>query len=417
MMRQARSALINIGLLATPLGRSARGGAAQSDILLMKDAHILMENGRITQVGAGQPDGQTLEQVEIVDAKGALVTPGLVDAHTHLVFGGWRAHELQLKLAGVPYLEILKQGGGILDTVRQTRAADKEALKEKAARALDGMLAQGTTTVEAKSGYGLDLDNELKQLEAAAELNQAHAVDIVSTLMAAHAMPPEYKDNRQGYMDLLIKAIIPVAAERGLAEFCDVFCETGVFSAEEAGQILRAAARHRLRGKIHADEIDAIGGSELAGELGAISAEHLIAMKDSGIKALKKGGTIACLLPATSFYLHKPYARARDLIEAGVPVALGSDFNPGSCPGYSLQLCMNLASWNYKMTPAEILTAVTLNGAAAINRAEQVGSLEAGKQADLLIWEADSLDILCYRFGSNLVRTVIKKGRVAAGSQ
>ncbi|NLW20434.1 MAG: imidazolonepropionase [Clostridiales bacterium] len=412
----ARTALINIGLLATPQGLSARGGGAQSEVQLLQDAYLLMADGLVERVGSGSPSRFDLAGHEVIDARGALVTPGLVDAHTHLVFGGWRAHELQLKLAGVPYLDILDKGGGILDTVRQTRKASTGALVDKARQALDGMLALGTTTVEAKSGYGLDLDNEIKQLEAVKQLQETHPVDLVSTLMAAHALPPEYKEDREGFLRLIIDTIIPEVAGRGLAEFCDVFCEQGVFTVTESRRVLEAAARHGLRAKIHADELHAIGGSELAGELGAVSAEHLIAMRDSGIAALKTGGVIACLLPATSFYLHKPYARARDLVTAGVPIALGSDFNPGSCPGYSLQLCMNLASWHYKLSPQEILTAVTLNGAAAIGRARQTGSLEPGKLADAVIWEADSLDFLCYRFGSNLARAVIKKGRLVAGA-
>jgi len=277
------------------------------------------------------------------------------------------------------------------------------------------MLAQGTTAAEANSGYGLNLADELKQLRAVKRLNLSHAVDLVPTLMAAHAVPEEYKSDRRAYIDLVIRDIIPAVAGEGLAAFCDVFCESGVFTVDESREILLAGQRAGLKSKIHADEIEAVGGSELAGELGAVSAEHLIAMRDSGIRALKKGGVIACLLPATSFYLGKPYARARDLIAAGVPVAVASDFNPGSCPSHSLQLCMNLASWQYRMQPEEILTAVTLNAAAAIGRAETVGSTEPGKLADLVVWEADSLDYLMYRFGSNLARAVQKRGKVVAG--
>lgn len=410
-----KTALTHIGLLATPRGRKAVAGADQGEILGMKNATILMDGGLITKVTDEALPAYSLRGYTVVDAGGRLVTPGLVDAHTHLVFGGWRAHELQLKLAGVPYLDILAAGGGILNTVAATRAASEDALTEKAAAALTGMLALGTTTAEAKSGYGLDLDHELKQLRVIRRLNGLQAVSLVPTLMAAHAVPAEYLGRREDYIDLVISRIIPEVAAAGLAEYCDVFCERGVFGVSESGRILKAGQAHGLKAKIHADEIDAIGGSELAGALGAVSAEHLIALKDSGIQALKEGGTIACLLPATSFYLNKPFARARDLIAAGVPVAVASDFNPGSSPGYSLQFCMNLASWRYLMTPGEILTAVTLNAAAAIGRAHTLGSLEEGKQADLVIWEADSLDFLCYRFGSNLARAVLKGGRVVAG--
>ena len=409
-----KTLIVNIGLLASPRGHQALAGEAQGQIDKIENAHLLLQNGRISQVETGRVPKSLLECARVIDAKGGLVTPGLVDAHTHLVFGGWRAHEMQMKLAGVPYLDILAQGGGILSTVRQTRAASPQDLAEKAQAALDEMLRLGTTTCEAKSGYGLNLQDEIKQLEVTAALNRKGPMQLVSTLMAAHAVPEEYRDNRRSFMDLLMNEIIPATAQGQLAEYCDIFCERGVFSAEESREILLAARRHGLGLKIHADEIEAIGASQLAGELGAVSAEHLIAITPEGISALVKGGTIACLLPATSFYLDKAYAPARALIAAGVPVAVATDFNPGSCPGLNLQLCINLASLKYKMTPEEILSAVTLNAAAAIGLAEEIGSLEPGKQADLVIWDAPDLDFLCYRFGSNLARTVLKKGEIVA---
>jgi len=409
-----KTLIVNIGLLASPRGHQALAGEAQGQIDKIENAHLLLQNGRISQVETGRVPKSLLECARVIDAKGSLVTPGLVDAHTHLVFGGWRAHEMQMKLAGVPYLDILAQGGGILSTVRQTRAASPQDLAEKAQAALDEMLRLGTTTCEAKSGYGLNLQDEIKQLEVTAALNRKGPMQLVSTLMAAHAVPEEYRDNRRSFMDLLMNEIIPATAQGQLAEYCDIFCERGVFSAEESREILLAARRHGLGLKIHADEIEAIGASQLAGELGAVSAEHLIAITPEGISALVKGGTIACLLPATSFYLDKAYAPARALIAAGVPVAVATDFNPGSCPGLNLQLCINLASLKYKMTPEEILSAVTLNAAAAIGLAEEIGSLEPGKQADLVIWDAPDLDFLCYRFGSNLARTVLKKGEIVA---
>lgn len=411
-MHQEKIALLHIGQLATPLGNGPLAGEAQGSLQFIQDAYILIENGLIKALGAGVPSREALEGYRVIDTSSLLVTPGLVDAHTHLVFGGWRAHEMAQKIAGVPYLDILAGGGGILDTVRKTRAASLEELIQKAVKALDQMLSLGTTTVEAKSGYGLNLEDELKQLQAAKALNGSHAVDIVSTLMAAHAVPPEYKDNRQGFIDLITQAIIPAAAKENLASFCDVFCEEGVFNVEESRQILQAGQQYGLKSKIHADEIHPIGGSELAGELGATSAEHLISILDTGIEAMQTGGTIACLLPATSLYLGKPFAPAQKMIASGVPVAIASDFNPGSCPSLNLQLCINLACLYYRMTPAQVLTAVTLNAAAAIGKAEQIGSLEAGKQADLVIWDAEDLDFLCYRMGSNLVHTVIKAGRV-----
>ena len=400
--------VVNIGLLATPVGSVAKGGKAQGEIQLLRDAWLRIEDGVIAALGTGAPEGTGCP---VLDAGGRLVTPGLVDAHTHLVFGGWRQNELALKLHGVPYLDILAQGGGILSSVTATRTATEEELADKAAAALDEMLRFGTTTCEAKSGYGLTTEEECKQLRAIRALNQRHPIDLVATFMGAHALPQAYKENREAYVSLVCEEMIPRAAEEQLAEFCDVFCETGVFTAEESRRILEAGKRYGLRPKIHADEIDPIGGSQLAGEIGAVSAEHLIVCPDEGIDSMAKGGTVACLLPATSFYLGADYAPARKMVKAGVPVAMATDFNPGSCPCLNMQLVMNLGCLRYRLTPEEVLTAVTLNGAAAIGRAEAVGSLEPGKRGDLLIWEARDLNYVCYRMGSNLVHTVVKGGK------
>ena len=400
--------VVNIGLLATPVGRAAKGGRAQGEIQLLRDAWLRIEDGVIAALGTGAPEGTGCP---VLDAGGRLVTPGLVDAHTHLVFGGWRQNELALKLHGVPYLDILAQGGGILSSVTATRTATEEELADKAAAALDEMLRFGTTTCEAKSGYGLTTEEECKQLRAIRALNQRHPIDLVATFMGAHALPQAYKENREAYVSLVCEEMIPRVAAEQLAEFCDVFCETGVFTAEESRRILEAGKRYGLRPKIHADEIDPIGGSQLAGEIGAVSAEHLIVCPDEGIDSMAKGGTVACLLPATSFYLGADYAPARKMVKAGVPVAMATDFNPGSCPCLNMQLVMNLGCLRYRLTPEEVLTAVTLNGAAAIGRAEAVGSLEPGKRGDLLIWEARDLNYVCYRVGSNLVHTVVKGGK------
>ncbi len=400
----------NIGVLVTPVGNTAKAGVEQSKLSVLQDAYVCIEDGRITQVGTGLPcDAETAS--EVIDACRKLVTPGLVDSHTHLVFGGWREHELALKRRGVPYLEILAQGGGILSTVKMTRAATEQELAEKAETVLREMMALGVTTCEAKSGYGLDVDTELKQLRVIRELQERQPVELVPTYLGAHAVPTEYKENREAYLQLM-EELIPRIAEESLAEFCDVFCETGVFTPEESKRILLAAQKVGLRSKIHSDEIDAIGGTEVAGEIHAVSAEHLIAINQSGIEALAKGGTVAVLLPATSFYLNKPYAPARAMVEAGVPVAFASDFNPGSCPGFNLQLVMNLGCWKSGLSPEEVLTAVTLNGAAACGRADRIGSVEVGKQADLVIWDAPNLEYIFYRFGENLVNTVIKKGKI-----
>lgn len=408
-----RLVISNIGLLATPLGRTAAVGPAQGQISQRSGAYLVAEDGIITAQGNGQVPEALLQGARHIDAGGRLVTPGLVDAHTHLVFGGWREHELAMKRRGVPYLEILAQGGGILSTVCTTRQASEDDLVQKAGEALGEMLSLGVTTCEAKSGYGLDRQTELRQLAVIRRLGKEQPVELAATYLGAHAVPEEYKTQREDYIRLMTEEMIPLIAREGLAEFCDVFCETGVFTAAESEEILRAALAHGLKVKIHTDEIDAIGGTELAGALPAVSAEHLIAATDRGIAALAKGGTVAVLLPATSFYLGKPYARARDMIAAGVPVAVASDFNPGSCPSLNLQLAMNLACWNYHLTPEETLTAVTLNAAAAICRADRLGSLEVGKQADLVIWNAPNLDYIFYRFGQNLAKTVIKQGVVA----
>ncbi len=397
----------NIGMLASPEGCEARRGADQGKIRLLENAWIYTEDGQIISYGTGNPP---ITFGEKLDAGGKLVTPGLVDAHTHLIFGGWRQNELAMKIRNVPYLEILAAGGGILSTVKATRAASEEALFRKASAALDEMMAFGTTTCEAKSGYGLNVDDELKQLRVIRKLNKEHPMNVVATFMGAHAVPPEYKENREGYLKLLCDELIPTVASKKLAKFCDVFCETGVFTAEESRRILEAGKEAGLLPKIHADEIDPIGGSVLAGELGAVSAEHLIVCPDEGIQSMAQGGTIACLLPATSFYLNSTYAPARRMIEAGVPVAMASDFNPGSCPCLNLQLVMNLGCLKYRMTPEEVLTAVTLNAAAAIGMENRVGSIDRVKQADFVIWNAPDLNYLCYRLGSNLVDCVIKKG-------
>ena len=407
---KAQLLIKNIGMLATACGNAAKTGQEQGEISIRENVWIAVDDGKIAQIGQGEPENMEAEQV--IDAQKRLVTAGLVDAHTHLVFGGWRENELALKLHGVPYLDILAQGGGILSTVRSTRAASEEELREKTAAALDEILALGTTTCEAKSGYGLNLENECKQLRVVQRLNESQPVELVSTFMAAHAVPEEYKNNREAYIDQIINQMLPYVAEHKLAKYCDVFCETGVFSTEESKRILLAAKELGLEAKIHADEIDPIGGSVLAGEISAVSAEHLIVCPPEGIASMAKGGTIACLLPATSFYLGATFAPARDMINAGVPVAVASDFNPGSTPNLSLQLAMNIACFKYRMTPEEVLTAATLNAAAAIGCADKVGTVECGKQADLLIWNAPNLNYIFYRYGNNQVDTVIKKGRI-----
>ena len=402
--------LTNIGMLATPLGKGPKSGSEQGEIQILKDAWVLCEDGVIAQVGTGPAPAAA--DAQVVDAQGSLVTPGLVDAHTHLIFGGWRQNELGLKLHGKTYLEIQNAGGGIQSTTNATRKATEEELTAKAAKALDEMMSFGVTTCEAKSGYGLALEHELKQLRAIRRLQEEHPMDVVATFMGAHLVPAEYKNDREAYVRLVCEEMMPAVKEQGIAQFCDVFCEADTFTVEEARRVLEAGLKNGLRPKIHADEIEAIGGSQLAGEIGAISAEHLIVCPPEGIASMARGGVIACLLPATSFNLGSTFAPARDMVNAGVPVAMATDFNPGSCPCLNLQFVINLGCLKYKLTPEEVLTAVTLNGAAAIDMADKVGSVEPGKQADLVIWDAPDLDYICYRVGSNLTRHVIKKGAV-----
>ena len=402
----------NIGLLQTPVGNTSLRGTAQGENMKYRNASVLIEGETIvaiTQDGVLPPCPPDTTRL---DARGAFVTPGWVDAHTHLVFGGWRQREIPLKLKGASYLEILQAGGGILDTVRQTRQMSEDALFARARAFLDEQLRLGVTTTEIKSGYGLNLEHELKQLRVIRRLNDTHAMDVVATCMAAHAVPPEYAGRTDAYVDVVCGEILPRVAEEKLAQYCDVFCETGVFSVAQSRRVLETARSLGLGLKIHADEITALGGALLAGELGAISAEHLIATDDSDISALARGVVTACLLPQTSLYLNKNFARAREMISRGVAVAVASDFNPGSCPSLNLQLSANLAYLRYRMTPEETLTALTLNAACAIGLGERLGSIEPGKQADLTLWDADGMELLCYRMGSNQVKAVIKRGKV-----
>ncbi|MBA2943038.1 imidazolonepropionase [Paenibacillus sp. CGMCC 1.16610] len=408
--------LTGIGSLVTPQGNKPCYGESMKEVCEIKDAVIAIRQGRIAWFGPASvfQDQFAGSQVAVkLDIGGRLVTPGLVDPHTHLVHAGSREHELALKRSGVPYLDILAQGGGILHTVRSTRAASEQELYEKARRSLNEMLLNGVTTVEAKSGYGLSLEAELKQLRVAKRLDATHAVDVVSTFMGAHAVPEEYKGRREAFVDAIVGDMLPKVAEEGLAEFCDVFCENGVFSVEESRRILTEAQRLGLRAKIHADEIVPLGGAELAGEVGAVSAEHLLAATDKGLAALAESGVIPVLLPGTSFNLGlATHARARDMIDRyGLPVALSTDYNPGSCPTESIQLIMMLASLYLKMTPEEILTACTINAANALGRGDVIGSIEVGKCADLAIFDAPNIAYLPYHFGINHTYGVIKNGK------
>lgn len=406
----------NIGILQTPVGSYSHRGKEQGENLKLKNAAILIRDGIIAEITAdGALPEDASEADEIIDAEGKLVTPGLVEGHTHMIFGGYRQNEIPLKLKGAGYLDILRAGGGILDTVTKTRAAGFDELYDKTEGFLDEMMSLGVTTCEAKSGYGIDLETEVKLLEVLKKLNEDHPMDIVSTFMPAHVVLEDWKDREDEFIQLCIDEMMPYVKERNLAEFIDIFTEDSVFNVEQSRKYLEAARELGFGLKIHADEIEAIGGSVLAGEMKATSAEHLIVIDEAGMEAMAKGGTTAMCLPGTSFYLGATFAPVRRMIdEYKIPVAMASDFNPGSCPSLNLQFVMNLGYLKYRMMPEEILTAVTINPACAVNRGDVVGTLEAGKQGDLVIWNAENLEMLCYRFGSNLAETVIKKGMVVA---
>ena len=373
---------------------------------------VLENAGRIVLVEKGEPPQHFVNFAdEVIDARGKTIVPGFVDAHTHLVHGGSRENELAMKLSGKSYMEIHEAGGGILSTVRSTRALSEKELTEKALRSLRVMLQHGTTTVEAKSGYDLDLETELKCLKVAKKLNELQPIQIISTYMGAHATPPEFGDTDE-YLDFVIERVLPEIKAQGIAEFVDAFCEKGIFSVEQTRRVLSEAKKLGFKLKVHADEIESFGGAELAAELGAISAEHLMAISEQGIEALAKSGTVAVVLPATSFFLMAPqYAPAKKMIESGVCVAIATDYNPGSSPTENIQQAMWNACFKMKLSPEQIFRGVTINAAKAICRERIVGSLEKGKQADLLVLNAPSLEYALYHFGVNSVRQVWKQGK------
>lgn len=403
----------NIGILQTPTGSCSHRGSQQGENLKLHNAAIFVEDGVVAEITSeGELPKRSRDADEVIDANYALVTPGLVDGHTHLVFGGYRQHEIPMKLKGATYLDILRAGGGILDTVRKTREASEQDLIFKTKKFLDEMMAYGVTSCEVKSGYGLDFDNEVKILNVIKTLDEQHAMDVVATFMGPHAIPEEYKGKGNEFIDMICEKILPYVKEHDLADFADIFTEDSVFNYEQSKRYLERAKELGFGLKIHADEIEAIGGSVLAGEMGAVSAEHLISIDKEGLDSMAKGGTTAMCLPATSFYLGANFAPARKMIEMEIPVAAASDFNPGSCPSMNLQFVMNLACIKYRLLPEEVLTAVTINPACAIGIGERVGSLEVGKQADMVIWNAPDMEMLCYRFGSNMAKMVIKKGKI-----
>lgn len=409
----------NIGKLVTMEGSFLpKTGKEMNELTVLENAYIAVVEGKIFKVGTGEDYKELVgENTVIDDASGMLVTPGLIDSHTHLVHGGSRENEFSKKLNGVPYIQILQEGGGILSTVNSTKKATFDELYKKAKKSLDRMLEFGVTTVEEKSGYGLELETEVKQLQVAHKLDEDHPVDLVHTFLGAHAVPVEYKSNSEAYIKLLVEEIMPKVKELGLAEFCDVFCEEGVFSVEESDYILSKAKEMGYKLKIHADEIVPIGGAELAAKLGCISADHLMAASEQGLKDMAGKGVIANILPGTSFNLNKPSANGRKMIDLNVPISLSSDYNPGSCPSENLQFVMQLGCLNLKMTPNEVLTAVTINAAHCVDRATKIGSIEVGKKADIAVFDAPNVEYLMYHFGINHIDRVYKEGKLVVKSK
>jgi imidazolonepropionase len=405
----------NISQLVTVAagGRLAKTGTEMRDIGVIPDAGVYCREGKIVWAGpmSESPD-VVADDISELDAAGCCVFPGFVDSHTHALFAGDRVDEFSHRAAGATYTEIAEQGGGIVSTMNRVRAADKRSLKRQTARFLTDMMRHGTTTVEIKSGYGLALESEIKMLEAINELRKEEIIGIVPTLLGAHAIPPEYKDNPRVYVDLVVNELIPYVGKKKLATFCDVFCENGYFGLEETERILAAGKTWGLQPKIHADELTPLGGAELAGRIGAISADHLEKISSTGIAALRAGNVVAGILPGVSFFLNHGYAPARALIDAGIAVAIATDFNPGSCMSFSIPLMMTIACTQMQLAPEEAISAVTLNGAASIGQSRSIGSIEAGKDADLIIAEIPDYRYLAYHCGMNHVRTVVKHGTI-----
>jgi len=412
--KQADLIIENASELATPEGGSQKPlvGRQMHALKIIKDAALAVKDGRIVAVGKTATVRSAFKASETIDAKGKTIVPGFVDPHTHLVFAGSREDEFEMRVKGASYMEIHRKGGGILKTVRETRGTGEAELVRDCRKTLDIMLEHGTTALEAKSGYGLTVEAEIKCLRALRRLNEIHPIDIVATFLGAHSIPAEYEKQPDDYVKLVVENMIPAVASSKLADFCDVFCEKGVFPIEQSRHILQAGKKYGLKPRLHADELTAFGGAELAAEVGAVSAEHLLYASDNGLRMMAECGVIAVLLPAASFSLMiDKYADARKMIVMSVPVALGTDFNP-SCWVESQQLVIALACRQMKMTPAEALTACTINAAHAVCSASEVGSLELGKKADVLILDAPNYSFLGYRFGTNLVSKVIKKGKL-----
>lgn len=400
--------------ISTPRGHESRRGAEMADITHIQDGAIVIDDGIISYVGPMSGLPETELPYEEIDAGGSAVLPGFVDSHTHLIFGGYRPDEFEWRLKGDSYMSIMERGGGIQSTVNATRAESIDSLVGKAQWFIDRMSEMGVTTVEAKSGYGLETATELKMLDAIRELSdrEDQKLRIVSTFLGAHAVPREYKGRTSDYVDLMIREMMP--AVKGKARFFDIFTEKNVFEIEDSRKLLNAAKEMGFDLKLHADEIVTLGGAELAAEVGAVSADHLLHVSEEGIRRMAEKNVVATLLPLTAFALREPYAPARKFIDAGAAVALATDLNPGSCFSGSIPLTIALACIYMGMSIEETLTALTLNGAAALGLAAETGSIEVGKSGDIIILAFDTYKSLPYYVGMNCVRTVISRGRIVS---
>ncbi|MEJ2657874.1 MAG: imidazolonepropionase [Desulfobacterales bacterium] len=409
----------NAAQLVTCSGFKAKCGKEMSDLHIIDNGALVIENGAIRSIGKTDDILADVDEKStkrdgfiVIDATGKSVLPGFVDSHTHLVFGGYRAEEFSWRLRGDSYMDILKRGGGILNTVKATRAANKETLFKSGKERLNAMLSLGVTTVEGKSGYGLDHSTEIKQLEVMKALNEQHPVDVVSTFLGAHALPEEYKGKTNAFIDHMIDKVLPEVTGRNLAEFCDVFCEKNVFSIQQSKRVLVHAKKKGLQIKIHADEIEPLGGAELAADIGAVSADHLLRASNKGLHAMAEAGVVATLLPGTAFCLKEPFARARYMIDHNCAVALATDFNPGSCYSESIPLIFALATLYMNISIEEAVTALTINGAAALRREGTIGSLDVGKNGDVVILKYPSYQFIPYHVGISTVEKVIKNGEL-----
>ena len=406
--------IINAKQLLTLQGSAKpRTKKEMEDIHIIKNGAIAIKNDKIIEVGLSQKIKQKYEADKILNAVEKVVMPGFVDPHTHPVFVNTRENEFEMRIKGKSYVEISQSGGGIRSSIQAVRKASEDELYELAEKRVWRMIKNGTTTLEAKSGYGLSTESEIKMLKVIKRLKKHLPIDIIPTFLGAHEFPTEYKDNHEEYIRILKEEMMPEVKKQNLAKYCDIFTEKHVYNIEQSRDILNRAKELGFKIRMHADEIEPIGGAELAAEVSAISADHLGAASDSGIVAMKDAGVIAILLPGTIFSLGmKSYARARNMIDASLPVALATDYNPGSCNCDSMQFIITLACLQMKMTVAEAITAATINAAYSLERGDEIGSLEPGKNADILIMDIPSYKFLPYHFGSNNVQTVIKNGKV-----